>query len=130
MPVYYVSKSLQEAETRYLPLEKANLAIIHAMRKFLHYFQAHTVMVLTQLPLQALLQKSNYTGRIAKWGTMLGAFDIKYLPCIVVKGQVLADLVAKFTEDAAGDEGVGSSVLVVSTYSPATQEVYTDGAAN
>ena len=130
MPVYYVSKSLQEAETRYLPLEKANLAIIHAMRKFLHYFQAHTVMVLTQLPLQALLQKSDYTGRIAKWGTMLGAFDIKYLPCIAVKGQVLADLVAKFTEDAAGDEGAGSSVLVVSTYSPATQEVYTDGAAN
>lgn len=130
MPVYYVSKSLQEAETRYLPLEKANLAIIYAMRKFLHYFQAHTVMVLTQLPLQALLQKSDYTGRIAKWGTMLGAFNIKYLPYIVVKGQVLADLVAKFTEDAAGDEGVGSSVLVVSTYSPATQEVYTDGAAN
>lgn len=130
MPVYYVSKSLQEAETRYLPLEKANLAIIHAMRKFLHYFQAHTIMVLTQLPLQALLQKSDYTGRIAKWGTMLGAFDIKYLPCIAVKGQVLADLVAKFTEDAAGDEGVGSSVLVVSTYSPATQDVYTDGVAN
>ena len=130
MPVYYVSKSLQKAETRYLPLEKANLAIIHAMRKFLHYFQAHTIMVLMQLPLQALLQKSDYTGRIAKWGTMLGAFDIKHLPCIAVKGQVLADLVAKFTEDAAGDEGVGSSVLVVSTYSPATQEVYTDGAAN
>ena len=51
---------------------------------------------------------------------MPGAFDIKYLPCIAVKGQVLADLVAKFTEDAAGDEGVGSSVLVVSTYSPVT----------
>ena len=61
---------------------------------------------------------------------MLGAFNIKYLPYIVVKGQVLADLVAKFTEDAAGDEGVGSSVLVVSTSSPATWEVYTDEAAN
>ena len=55
MPVYYVSKSLQEAETRYLPLEKAVLAIIHATRKLPHYFQVHTVVVLTQLPLQALL---------------------------------------------------------------------------
>ena len=36
--IYYVSKSLQEAETWYLPLEKAILAIIHAMRKFPHYF--------------------------------------------------------------------------------------------
>ena len=36
--IYYVSKSLQEEETWYLPLEKAILAIIHAMRKFSHYF--------------------------------------------------------------------------------------------
>ena len=28
-PVYYVSKSLHEAEVRYLPLEKAILAVVH-----------------------------------------------------------------------------------------------------
>ena len=37
-PVYYVSKSLHEAEVCYLSLEKAILAIVHAMRKLLHYF--------------------------------------------------------------------------------------------
>ena len=37
-PVYYVSKSLYEAEVRYLPLEKAILAIVHATRKLPHYF--------------------------------------------------------------------------------------------
>ena len=37
-PVYYVSKSLQEAEMHYLPLEKAMLAIVHATRKLPHYF--------------------------------------------------------------------------------------------
>ena len=47
-PVYYVSKSLHEAEVRYLPLEKAILAVMHATRKLPHYFQAHTVVVLTQ----------------------------------------------------------------------------------
>ena len=67
-PIYYVSKSLHEAETCYLPLEKVVLAIVHATRKLPHYFQAHTVVVLTQLPLKALLQKLNYMGRIAKWG--------------------------------------------------------------
>ena len=35
-PVYYVSKSLHKAEVRYLPLEKAILAVVHAMRKLLH----------------------------------------------------------------------------------------------
>ena len=37
-PVYYVSKSLNEAEVRYLPLEKAILAVVHATRKLPHYF--------------------------------------------------------------------------------------------
>ena len=37
-------------------------------------------------------------GRIAKWGTILGAFDIRYMPRTAVKGQVLVDLVAEFAE--------------------------------
>ena len=41
-PVYYVSKSLHEAEVRYLPLEKAILAIVLGIRKLPYYFQAHT----------------------------------------------------------------------------------------
>ena len=45
--VYYVSKALHDAEVRYLPLEKAILAVVHAMQKLPHYFQAHTVIVLT-----------------------------------------------------------------------------------
>ena len=50
-PVYYVSKSLHEADIRYLPLERVILAVVHATQKLPHYFQAHIVVVLTQLPL-------------------------------------------------------------------------------
>ena len=85
-PVYYVSKSLNEAEVRYLPLENAILAIVHATRKLPHYFQAHIVVVLNQLPLKSVLRSANYTGRIAKWGTILGVFDIKYMPRTSIKG--------------------------------------------
>ena len=53
--VYYISKSLNEAEIRYLPLEKTILAMVHGTRKLPHYFQSHTVVVLTQLPLKSLL---------------------------------------------------------------------------
>ena len=80
-PVYYVSKSLHEVEIRYLPLEKAILAVVHGTRKLPHYFQVYTVVVLTQLPLKAVLRSADYMGRITKWGTVLGAFDIKYMPC-------------------------------------------------
>ncbi|XP_065629984.1 uncharacterized protein LOC136067703 [Quercus suber] len=97
-PVYYVSKSLHEAKVRYLPLEKAILVVVHATRKLSYYFQSYTIVVLTQLLLKSLIWSANYTGRIAKWGTILGAFDIKYMPRTSIKGQVLTDLVAEFAE--------------------------------
>ena len=96
--IYYISQSLHEAEVQYLPLENAILAVVHVTRKLPHYFQTHTVVVLTQLPLKALLQNVDYTGRVAKWGMVLRAFDIKYMLHTSVKGQVLADLVAKSAE--------------------------------
>ena len=65
-PVYYISKSLHEAEVRYLPLEKAILAVVLGTLKLPHYFQAHTMVVLTQLPLKTILRNADYTRRIAK----------------------------------------------------------------
>ena len=134
-PVYYVSKSLNEAEVRYLPLEKAILAVVHATRKLPHYFQAHTVVVLTQLPLKSILRSADYTGRVAKWGTILRAFDIKYMPRTFIKGHVLADLVAEFAEcpEEMNVEKYGmdeKSVGIISIQCSTLWEVYVDGAAN
>ena len=46
-PVYYVSRSLHKAKIHYLSLVNAVLVVVHATRKLPHYFQAHTVVVLT-----------------------------------------------------------------------------------
>ena len=96
-PVYYISKTLVDAETRYLPLEKLVLALVHATRKLPQYFQAYTVFVLTEYPLQSLLKRSNFMGRIAKWGTQLKSLYIQYKPRNAVKGQVLTDFVVEFS---------------------------------
>ena len=37
-PIYYISKTLVDAETRYLLLEKLVFALVHATRKLPHYF--------------------------------------------------------------------------------------------
>ena len=50
-PIYYVNKTLVDAETKYFPLEKLVLALVHATRKLPYYFQAHTIYVLTEYPL-------------------------------------------------------------------------------
>ena len=62
-PIYYISKTLVDIKTRYLPLDKLALALVHATRKLPHYFQAYTMYVLTKYPLQ---YRSSFTGRIAK----------------------------------------------------------------
>ena len=133
--VYYVSKSLHEAKMRYLPLEKAILAVVLGTRKLPHYFQAHTIVILTQLSLKTILRSADYTGRIAKWGTILGAFDIKYMPRTSIKGQVLADLVAEFIEPkieklSSGENMDEKLVGTISQYYLPTWEVYVDGASN
>ena len=120
---------------RYLPLEKAILAVVLGTRKLSHYFQVHTVVVFTQLPLKTILRSADYTGRIAKLGTILGVFDIKYMPRTSVKGQVLADLVAEFTESKIQElpsDGNMDEKLVgtISQYYLPTWEVYVDGASN
>ena len=43
------------------------------------------------------MKKFDFTGRIAKWGTQLGSFEIWYKPRTAVKGQVLTDFVAEFS---------------------------------
>ena len=50
-PIYYVSKALQDAETRYPEIEKLELALVVATRKLRPYFQAHVILVLTSHPL-------------------------------------------------------------------------------
>ena len=93
------------------------------------------MVVLTQLPFKSVLRSTNYTGRVAKWGTILGAFDIKYMSRTSIKGQVLADLVVEFAECLEEVE-MGSEALVERLVSVASiqglppWELYVDGAAN
>ena len=82
-----------------------------------------------------VLRTADYTGRIAIWSTILGAFDIKYMPWTFIKDLVLADLVAEFIEPpveivAEERNTDGKSVGVISILGPPCWKVYIDGAAN
>ena len=92
-------------------LEKTILAVVQAKRKLPHYFQEHTVVVITQLPLRSTLRSTDYAGRIAKQGAVLGASDAKYVPRALVKGLVFASLVAQFVEFPSEKEVEGQSMI-------------------
>ncbi|GKD66211.1 reverse transcriptase domain-containing protein [Tanacetum coccineum] len=94
MPIHYVSRSLQGAETNYAPMEKLALALVHVARRLRRYFQAYPIKVITDSPIGQVLNNSGTSRRLEKWAIELGAYGITYVPRVAVKGQVLADFLA------------------------------------
>ncbi|KAH9687911.1 Ribonuclease H [Citrus sinensis] len=97
-PIYYTSRALADAETRYSNLEKLALALVVSARRLRPYFQAHEVIVLKNQPLKQTLAKPDVSGRLVKWAVELGEFDIQFKPRTSVRGQAVADFIADFTE--------------------------------
>ena len=47
-PVYYISRTLKDAETHYPRAERACLAIVYASQRLRHYFSAYEVWLMTK----------------------------------------------------------------------------------
>ncbi|XP_071728668.1 uncharacterized protein [Rutidosis leptorrhynchoides] len=95
MHVYFVSKTLSGSDVNYTPMEKLVYAFVHTARRLRRYFQAHPIVVLTDQPIRQVLYKPEVSGRLAKWAIELGEHEINFSPRTAVKGQILADYLAK-----------------------------------
>nr|XP_017250771.1 PREDICTED: uncharacterized protein LOC108221400 [Daucus carota subsp. sativus] len=128
-PVYYVSKSLIDTETRYTPLEKLVLALAMTSTKLRHYFETHKIRVMTNFPLRMVLSKPDMTGRMAKWSIRLSTYDIVYEPRTAIKSQALADFVADFSPSLMAQAEVECQQLTT-TQDQGPWILHTDGASN
>ncbi|XP_016173632.1 uncharacterized protein LOC107616151 [Arachis ipaensis] len=124
-PVYFVSKVLQSAETRYPMIEKLAFGLIITARRLRHYFQGHRIIVRTSQPFRQVLSKPDLAGRLTKWFIKLSEFDITYQSIGSSKAQALADFISEFTSDvqeaepwelymdgASNDNGCGAGILL------------------
>ncbi|XP_052207976.1 uncharacterized protein LOC127811830 [Diospyros lotus] len=103
-PIYYVSKRLVDAETRYTLMEKL-----------------------------AYCLKPDTSGRLLKWAIELALLDLEYRPRTAIKGQALADFIVEFTgpaqvgeeasegpswelyvDGSSNDQGAGAGVMLIS----------------
>ena len=90
--VYYLSRVLNLAETRYTPIEKLCLALYFACTKLRHYLIKSQVYVVSQIDLMKyMLSRPLITGRVGKWSLALSEFTLVYFPHKLVKGQALAN---------------------------------------
>ena len=83
--VYFISRTLQDSETRYQMVEKLALSLVHAARRLRPYFQNHTITVKSDYPIQKILQKPDLAGRMSSWAVELSEFNIRYEPHSPIK---------------------------------------------
>ena len=79
-------------------MQKLLYAVLIVIRKLLHYFTDHEVMVITSYPLGDIIRNRDAMGRISKWALELMGHDIRYIPRTAIKSHTLVDFVAKWTE--------------------------------
>ena len=103
---------LINAKTRYA-FERIALALRMAANKLRPYFQAHTIIVLTNYLIRAILHKPDSSRQLLKWVVELIEFDIEYRPRSVIKGQVLADFIVKMSDVKPHD--IGETLRILET---------------
>jgi hypothetical protein len=65
-PVYFVLEVLTGSKKYYSEMEKICYAVIMSARKLRHYFEAHTIRVLTNQPPNDIFGNRDSSGRISK----------------------------------------------------------------
>ena len=92
--IYFVSRRLLDAETRYSPIERLCLCLYFSCTKLRHYLLlAGCVVVSKDDVIKCMLSLPILSGRIGKWILALSEFDLRYESAKEIKGQVMADFV-------------------------------------
>jgi len=122
--VYFVSKTLQDPETRYQMVEKLALSLVHAVRRLRPYFQNHNIIVKTDYPIYKILQKPDHAGQMSSWAVELSEFNIRYEPHGPIKAQCLLDFVNDlqqtpevdqwtfYVDGSSNPKGVGAGIVL------------------
>ncbi|GKF80650.1 reverse transcriptase domain-containing protein [Tanacetum coccineum] len=104
VPVYFVSHALRGPEINYTPMEKLVLALLSASKRLKRYFQAHTIVVITDQPIKQLLSSLEISERMLKWKFEVEGYDIQYRPRTTIKWQILADFIVERPEEESPNE--------------------------
>jgi hypothetical protein len=102
--IYFMSEALAGSKKYYSEIEKICYVVVMSTRKLRHYFEAHTVRVLTNHPLKDIFENCDSLRRIGKWAMELSEHVIDFEKRSAIKSQVLADFISDWTEPSSYSE--------------------------
>jgi len=128
--IYYLSRRLVDAETRYLAIKKLCLCLYFSCVKLRHYLlSAECTVICKDDVVRYMLSMPIMSGRIGKWILALLEFDLRYESAKAVKGQIMADFVTQhygvvnaleivpwtlFFVGCTCDQGAGIGIVLIS----------------
>ncbi|XP_015086920.1 uncharacterized protein LOC107030024 [Solanum pennellii] len=93
--LYYLSRTLIGVELNYTPIEKMCLALLYAIKKLRHYFEAYTIKLISRAdPVKFIMTRPVLSGRLARLSIFFNQYEIIYTPQKSVKGKALAIFLA------------------------------------
>jgi hypothetical protein len=78
-------------------MEKICYAVVMSVRKLRHYFEAHTIRVSTNQPLNDIFGYRDSSDRISKWAMELSEHVVDFEKRSAIKSQIIADFIAEWT---------------------------------
>jgi len=128
--IYYLSRRLVDAETRYSAIENLCLCLYFSCVKLRHYLlSAECTVVCKDDVVWYMLSMPIMSGRIGKWILALLEFDLRYESAKAVKKQIMADFVTQhcgmvdaleivpwtlFFHGSTCDRGAGIGIVLIS----------------
>jgi len=128
--IYYLSRRLVDAETRYSAIEKLCLCLYFSCIKLRHYLLSAECTVICKYDVvRYMLTMPIMSGRIGKWILALSEFDLRYESAKAVKGQIMANFVTQhcgvvnaleivpwtlFFDGSTCDRGAGIGIVLIS----------------
>jgi hypothetical protein len=76
--VYFMSEVLTRSKKFYSKMEKICYAVIMSSQKLRHYFEAHTIKVLTNQPMNDIFGNRDSSKRISKWAMELSEYIVDF----------------------------------------------------
>jgi len=92
--IYYLSRVLNYAETRYSLVEKLCLCLYFSCSKLKQYIKPVDVYVYSYFDvIKHMLSKPILHSRVEKWALALPKFSLTYQPLKAIKGQIVPDFI-------------------------------------